>query len=386
MNLKSVNLKNKRVWLRVDFNVPVDSQGLISDNTRIMSALPTIKYLLKKGAKQIILATHFGRPKGQIIDDLRVGFIAKYLEKILKETIWQSKEVAPKEIPNSAKIAMLENVRFDPGEEKNDEKLAKAWAKLADIYVNDAFGCSHRAHASIVGIAKLLPSYAGLLLQREIEVLTEVLDHPQKPLTLIIGGAKIDTKIGVLKEFIHKADNILVGGGIANTFLFAQGFDIGKSLYQEDKLETAQEIMLSAEVYKDKFVIPSDAVVASEMNDKALTLNLPVEDVEGDMKILDIGKTTLMKYLYVINKSAMIIWNGPLGLFECECFAKGTKKIAEALAIAKGKVIIGGGETIDALKRFKIDEKKFYHVSTGGGAMLEFLEGRELPGVKALAG
>lgn len=384
MNLKTADLKNKRVILRAEFNVPTDKQGNISEDTRIIKTLPTIKYILENGAKQLIIITHFGRPKGKFDEKYKVDKIAKRLEELLGEKVVKIDEVCPNEVNENTKIVMLENLRFTTEEESNDENFAKSLAKLADIYVNDAFGVCHRSHASVDAITKFLPSFAGLLLQKEIDTLNEILKSHDKPLTLIVGGAKIDTKIGVLKNFVNKADFVLVGGGIANTFLFSEGFDIGNSLCEKDKLSTAQEIMLDFEAHDEKFNLPTDVITASEIKEDAETLDLPVEDVEGDMRILDIGKETIFKYLHIINKSKMIIWNGPLGLFEYKPFEKGTKLIAEALSVAKGKVIIGGGETIEALKKFGISEDRFYHVSTGGGAMLEYLEGKELPGIKAL--
>jgi len=384
MNLNTANLASKKVLLRVDFNTPLQDNGEIEDDSRIVKTIPTIKFLLEKGAKQIIIITHLGRPKGEIIEKLKTDVLAKKLEKLLKESVIKINEITPKSVPEKAKIIMLENLRFDPREKKNDDKMARELAKLADIYVNDAFGASHREHTSIVAITKHLPSYAGLLLQKEIDVLSEVLKNPKKPLTVILGGAKIDTKIGIIKNFLNKADNILVGGGIANTFLYAQGYDIGQSLYEKDKKEIAQEIMMTAEIEHEKFVIPKDVIVASEAKENAVTLDIPIEDLELDMKIFDIGKETLGKFLYIIKNSGMIIWNGPVGLFECKAFERGTKAIAEMLSISKAKTILGGGDTISALKKFKISEDKFDHVSTGGGAMLEFLEGKELPGIIAL--
>ncbi|OGJ50581.1 phosphoglycerate kinase, partial [Candidatus Peregrinibacteria bacterium RIFOXYB2_FULL_32_7] len=298
MNLNTANLASKKVLLRVDFNTPLQDNGEIEDDSRIVKTIPTIKFLLEKGAKQIIIITHLGRPKGEIIEKLKTDVLAKKLEKLLKESVIKINEITPKSVPEKAKIIMLENLRFDPREKKNDDKMARELAKLADIYVNDAFGASHREHTSIVAITKHLPSYAGLLLQKEIDVLSEVLKNPKKPLTVILGGAKIDTKIGIIKNFLNKADNILVGGGIANTFLYAQGYDIGQSLYEKDKKEIAQEIMMTAEIEHEKFVIPKDVIVASEAKENAVTLDIPIEDLELDMKIFDIGKETLGKFSY----------------------------------------------------------------------------------------
>jgi phosphoglycerate kinase len=257
-------------------------------------------------------------------------------------------------------------------------------ADLGDVFVNDAFGAAHRAHASTVGVAEYLPAYAGLLMEAEIDALSPLLEGSDRPLVMIVGGAKIDTKIGILKNFIGKADTFLVGGGLANTFLFAAGYDVGESLFQEDKKEVAQEIMLALEKEQECFLLPKDVVVASEIGDDVPTLNVPVQDVELDMKILDIGKFSINSYVKRIADAAVIVWNGPMGLYEKSPFAEGTRAIAAAVAAAKGTTILGGGDTIDAINRFGYSADDFDHVSTGGGAMLEFLEGKTLPGIAAV--
>ncbi len=385
---QDINLKNKRVLLRVDFNVTM-KDGQIDDDTRIVQTLPTIKHLTKKGAK-IIIVSHLGRPKGKD-KSLSLDPIAKHLSKLIKKPVLKLDDCVGSEVAKAVRvmkpgeIIMLENIRFYPEEEKNDKNFAKKLASLADIFVADSFGTAHRAHASTYGVAKYLPAYAGLLIQKEIKVLGPLLAKCPHPMTLIVGGSKIDTKIGLIKNFITKADYFLIGGGLANTFLAAEGFDIGKSLYEADKIEVAQETMLEAETFKENFVLPEDAVVADEIQEKASTLDLPVEDVLGDMKILDIGKKTIRKFIHIIEKSKIVVWNGPVGLFEMKPFARGTRMIAKALANAKGvKTIIGGGDTIDAIKHLGLTEKDFTHVSTGGGAMLEFLEGEMLPGIEIL--
>ena len=386
-SIRTNKITNKKVLLRVDFNVPLKN-GKVADDKRIREALPTINLLLKNKNKIIILS-HLGRPDGKVVKDLRLDPVAKYLSKLLKKKVVKVDDCVGPEAENainkmkSGDIVFLENTRFHVEEEKCDKKFSKKIASLGEVFVLDAFGTAHRAHCSTYGLSEYLPTYAGLLMEKEVTVLGGLMQKAKKPLTLIIGGAKIDTKIGLIKNFLSKADYFLVGGGLANTFLAAEGFDVAESLYEKDKIETAQEIMLEAEELKDNFILPVDAVVADEVSPKAKTLDIPVEDVEGDMKILDICKVSIKEFTKIIKKSKTIIWNGPVGLFEMKPFSGGTLAIAKAVAANKtAQTIIGGGDTVDAINHFKIPEKKFTHVSTGGGAMLEFLEGTELPGVK----
>ncbi len=388
--LHHADVKGKRVLVRVDFNVPLDDKGKITDTTRLEAALPTIKHLLDDGAR-VILKSHLGRPDPDKPDPkLKMDEIAKELSKLLGKPIKKVDECVGPKVKKAAmalkdgEVLMLENTRFYHEEKKNDLKFAKELADLGEVFVNDAFGTAHRAHASTHGVTEHLPSHAGLLLEKEIEVLTPLLADLEGPLVLIVGGAKIDTKIGILKSFVEKADIFLVGGGLANTFLYSAGFDVGESLCQEDKREVAQEIMLEADKYDEKFFLPEDVVVASEISDTAQTLMLPVEDVTGDMKILDIGLHTLEKYIKVIEEAEIVVWNGPMGLYEKTPFARGTREIAKAVARTKATTILGGGDTIDAVKKFGHDFIDFDHVSTGGGAMLEFLEGKVLPGIEAV--
>jgi phosphoglycerate kinase len=283
-------------------------------------------------------------------------------------------------------IVLLENIRFHPEEETCEPRFTKALAQLGEIFVNDAFAACHRKHASTAGVAKYLPAYAGFLIERELKHLSPLLKNPKKPITLIVGGAKVDTKIGLLKNFMGKAENILIGGALANTFLAAQGFDIGKSLYEKNKVEMARELLMLAEKRGVHVELPEDVVLADFAAEYAKTVDLPLEDVEGNMKILDIGSRTRTRFIDIVKKSKTVIWNGPLGLYEFTPFSSGTRGVAEALAKLKGKVAsyLGGGDTLDALKRLNIPTKKFTFVSTGGGAMLEFLEGRKLPGIEVL--
>lgn len=383
-------MKGKKVLLRVDFNVPLKENGTVQDDTRMVESLPTIKYLHKKGAK-IIIVSHLGRPDGKIKEGLRLTHVARHLQKLLKKTVKKVDDtIGPKvekaiAAMKNGEVVILENVRFYKEEEACEKKFTKALANLADIYVNDAFGTAHRRHASTTGVADHLKAYAGLLMEKEINHLSPLVEKkPKKPLTMIFGGAKIDTKIGIIQNFLKKADYFLMGGALANTFLYAAGYNMGKSLFEADKEKIAREIMLECEKDKEKFVLPHDVIVASEISDKAKTAHLPVEDIEGDMKILDLGKWTAEKYCNIIAKSKTVIWNGPLGLCEFKPFQKGTETVAKFLAKSKCISIIGGGDTADSLKRLGIKPECFTHVSTGGGACIEFLSGKKLPGIEIL--
>lgn len=388
--LHGVEVKGKRVLVRVDFNVPLDDDGNVTDKTRLLEALPTIRHLLSEGAR-VILKSHLGRPDPDNPDSkLKMDKVANEFSKIINQPVKKLDTCVGSDVKKAVmsmkngEILMLENTRFYREEEKNDLKFCEELAELGDIFVNDAFGTAHRAHATTHGITKHLPSYAGFLLQKEIEALNPLLEGLSGPMVLIVGGAKIDTKIGILKNFMEKADIFLVGGGLANTFLKAAGFDIGASLCQDDKIEVAREIMLESEKYGEKFLLPDDVVVASEISDSAETLIVPIEDVAGDMKILDIGPETIKRYKFAIERAEIVIWNGPVGLYEKDPFTRGTREIAKAVAQTKATTILGGGDTIDAIKKFGHDFLDFDHVSTGGGAMLEFLEGKVLPGIEAV--
>jgi len=388
--LQDAKVEGKTVLLRVDYNVPLED-GEIANDTRIKESLPTIQYLLKEGAK-IIIMSHLGRPKGEIREDLRLTPVAERLAALIKHPVIKVNNCIGEEVEkavdamNIGDILMLENTRFHPEEKKNDFMFSKTLASYADIFVSDAFGTVHRAHASTVGVAEHIPAYAGFLIEREIKALSPLLHNPEKPLVLVMGGAKIDTKIGVMKNYLDKADKILVGGGIANTFIKARGFDVGKSLCQGDKLEVAQGILL--ETQKEgadcEIVIPEDVIVADKISDDAITADAKLTGIEGEMMILDIGNESLSKFLNILDEAKTVIWNGPLGLYEKEPFENGTRKVAEKIANINAKTYLGGGDTIDAINRFGQTKESFTHVSTGGGAMLEFLEGKELPGIQAL--
>lgn len=386
-SIKDVEVKGKKVFCRVDFNVPMQN-GEITDDTRIQAALPTIEYLTSQGAK-VILASHLGRPKGQVVEELRLDPVAKRLSDLTGKEIVKTDAVFGPEVDEAiaglseGDILLIENVRFEAGEEKNDEQLAQAFADMADLYVNDAFGAAHRAHASTAGVAEKLPSVAGFLMEKEIDVLGKALENPERPFTAIIGGAKVKDKIGVIENLLEKVDNLIVGGGLAYTFIKAQGHEIGKSLLEEDKIELAKEFMAKAKEKGVNFVLPVDAVVADDFSETANTKAVPINQIPSDWEALDIGPATREKYSKIVKESKLIIWNGPMGVFEMDAFANGTKAVAEALAETDGYTVIGGGDSAAAVEKFGLAEK-MDHVSTGGGASLEFMEGKVLPGVAAL--
>jgi len=384
-------LKGARVLLRVDFNVPL-KDGKVVDDSRIRASLPTIEFLRKAGAK-IILLSHLGRPKGKIVDELRLDPVARKLGEILKCKIKKTDDCVGSEVEKIVEkleegdVLLLENTRFHPEEKENNSEFVKQLAKLGDLFVNDAFGVAHRAHASSFGIAEFLPAAAGFLLEKETSELARVFENPAKPLVLVLGGAKIDTKIGVLKKFSELANTILLGGGIANTFLAAEGFEVGESLREPDKADLAREILNLANSHGCEFVLPEDVVCVDsneELSNQPKTFAFRADAIPPNMKILDIGETTARRFSEIIKKAGMVVWNGPVGLFEIKLFEAGTKAIAQACAETSATTILGGGDTIAALKKFKIPAKKFTHISTGGGAMLEFLEGQELPGIQIL--
>ena len=380
-------IKDKKVLLRVDFNVPRDENGEIQDDTRIVCALHTINYLRLKGAKLIIMS-HLGRPQGEVKEEFRLTKIATHLSKLLEVPVKKLDKTIGQEVEQeiekmqAGEIIMLENTRFHKEEKECEENFTKQLAKLGEIFVNDAFGTAHRKHSSTAGIAQHLPAYAGLLIEKEIKNISPLLENPDKPLTMIFGGAKIDTKIDLIKNFIDKADTFLIGGGLANTFLKAAGYEVGQSLCENEKLEVAREIMLECEEKKKHLILPHDVIVASEISNTAETADIPVQDVEGDMKILDLGKWSAEKFCDAIEKSKTVVWNGPLGLYEYEPFQKGSYAVADFIANHNCTSIIGGGDTADCIKRLNIPVEAFTHISTGGGACIEFLSGKKLPGIE----
>ena len=388
--IHDVDVQDKRVIVRVDFNVPLES-GEITDDTRIRAALPTIQYLLDHGAA-VILMSHLGRPRGKVVEELRLNPVATRLSKLLAQMETRSNHVRKLDdcIGPEVKIAadslkpgevlLLENLRFHAGEEANDPALAQQLASLAHIYVNDAFGAAHRAHASTAGIADYLPAVAGLLMQREIQFLRQAVEAPDHPYVAILGGAKISDKIGVIETLLRKVEVLLIGGGMANTFLMAQGFELGDSLVEESSVSTAERLLSEG---SNKLVLPVDAIVADDFSAGANSLVVGVDQVPVGWRILDIGPNTVDLFRAKLMGARTVVWNGPMGVFEFEPFSRGTRAIAEALAGIEATTIIGGGDSVAAIQQAGLADK-MTHISTGGGASLEFLEGKELPGIGAL--
>ncbi len=388
LTVKDLDLKGKRVIIRVDFNVPLDEKLSITDDRRIREALPTIQYVLKGGAKKVILMSHLGRPDGNVDEKARLTPVAKRLEQLLGEKVLKLDDCigpAVKEAveKSSERVILLENLRFHKGETKNDPGFAKALASLADIYVNDAFGTAHRAHASTVGITKYLPSVAGFLLGKEIEYLGKAIHNPQRPLVVILGGAKVSDKIAVIENLIPKSNAILIGGGMVYTFLKALGKNIGKSLLEPDKVDAAKKLLEQAQKANVKVVLSTDFVIDRSF-DAPQERKIVVDNIPDGWEGVDIGPKTREEFKKVLSTAKTIIWNGPLGVFEINEYAEGTKDIAQYVAGLKGVTsIIGGGDSAAAIAKFNL-ESAMTHISTGGGASLELLEGKELPGLAAL--
>ncbi|WLR61245.1 phosphoglycerate kinase [Guptibacillus hwajinpoensis] len=387
-SIRDVELKGKKVFCRVDFNVPMED-GKVTDETRIKAALPTIKHLSDQGAK-VILASHLGRPKGEAVDELRLDPVADRLSDLIGKTVTKTDAVYGEEVDRAiagledGALLLIENVRFEAGEEKNDEELAKKFAAMADLYVNDAFGAAHRAHASTEGIAHHIPAVAGFLMEKELEVLGSALTEPSRPFTAIIGGAKVKDKIGVIDHLLDKVDNLIIGGGLAYTFVKALGHEIGLSLLEEDKIELAKTFMDKAKEKGVNFYMPEDVVIGDDFSNDANTKIVSIEEIPSDWEALDIGPKTRETYSKVVADSKLVIWNGPMGVFELDVYANGTKAVAEALANANDTYsVIGGGDSAAAVEKFGYADQ-MSHISTGGGASLEFMEGKELPGVVAL--
>ncbi|MBD0383943.1 phosphoglycerate kinase [Paenibacillus sedimenti] len=390
MNKKSVRdveVAGKRVFVRVDFNVPLEN-GQITDDTRIRETLPTIKFLIEQGAK-VVLASHLGRPKGQVADELRLTPVAARLSELLGKPVVKADEAVGETVKaqvaalQNGDVLLLENVRFYEGEEKNDPALAQAFAELADLYVNDAFGAAHRAHASTEGIAHHLPAVSGLLMEKELDVLGRALNNPERPFTAIVGGAKVKDKIDVINNLLNIADNIIIGGGLSYTFLKAQGYEIGKSLVDNEKLDLALSFIAKAKEKGVNFLLPVDIVVADKFGADANTQIVGVDGIPAEWEGIDIGPKSREIYADAIAKSKLVVWNGPMGVFEIEPFSHGTRAVAEACATASGYTVIGGGDSAAAAEKFHLADK-MDHISTGGGASLEFMEGKALPGVVAL--
>jgi phosphoglycerate kinase len=387
MSVRDIDVKNKTVLVRVDFNVPMQD-GQITDDNRIQAALPTITYLIEQGAK-VVLCSHLGRPKGKVVSELRLDPVAKRLSELLNQEVTKVDDcVGPVVEEVVAKmeakdVVLLENLRFHGEEEKNAAAFAQQLASIADIYVNDAFGAAHRAHASTEGVAKHIPGVAGFLMEKEISVMGKALENPKRPFVAILGGAKVKDKIGVIQNLLSKVDSLLIGGGMAYTFLKAQGLEIGNSLLDEDGLGLAKELMDLAEKKGVNMFLPVDVVVAQEFAPDSPHKTVDVKEIPADWMGLDIGPKTRAQFARVIKRAKTVVWNGPMGVFEMDAFAKGTFEVAQALADADAVTIIGGGDSAAAVEKAGLAEK-ITHVSTGGGASLEFLEGKALPGVEAL--
>lgn len=386
--MRDLDVAGKRVLVRVDFNVPVDKNGQVSDDTRIRAALPTINYLLEQKAK-VILASHLGRPKGKIDDKYKMDPVARRLSELLGFLVKKVDDCIG-ELPQTAisgmhdgDVVILENVRFHPEEEKNNEDFARKLSELADIYVNDAFGTAHRAHASTEGVAKFLPAVAGFLMESELAMLGKLLSAPERPFVAIMGGAKVSDKIEVIANLLNKVDSLIIGGGMANTFLNAIGCDTGKSLLEADKVELARDLIEEAKSKEIDFLLPVDVVIAPEASPDAERKTVPVSRIPDDWMALDIGPESVELFVEAIKSAKTLVWNGPMGVFEIEPFAKGTEAVANALAVIDATTVIGGGDSVAAVKKAGVADK-MTHISTGGGASLEFLEGKQLPGVVAL--
>ena len=389
-SLQDVYINNKKVLVRVDYNVPMDKAGNITDDTRIRATLPTIEFLLAKNVA-VILASHLGRPKGKPNPEFSLAPVAKRLSQLLfgREIAMAPDCVGPavEEMAGNLKsgqILMLENLRFHPEEEGNDPEFARQLANLAEILVNDAFGVSHRAHASVHGITKYIPAVSGFLMDKELLFLGNAVSNPEHPFVAIIGGAKVSDKIGVIENLLSKVDTLIIGGGMANTFLAAQGYSMGKSLVEADKLELARQLVESAKVKKVNLLLPEDVAVADKFAADAERKVVPVDQVPADWMALDIGPLSEAKFAQALVGAKTVVWNGPMGVFEFDAFATGTEGVAKAVAASGAKSIVGGGDSVAALEKLKLTDK-ITHISTGGGASLELLEGKELPGIAALA-
>ena len=387
--IRDIDLKGKKVFVRCDFNVPLDEEGNITDNRRIVGALPTIQYLLEQNCK-VILCSHLGRPKGEVKKEFSLLPVRKELSKLLEKEVKLAEDVvgeSAKELTSNMKeqdIVLLENVRFDSREEKNEESLSKQLAEMAEIFVNDAFGTAHRAHSSTAGIADYLPSVSGFLIEKELNFLGNALENPKRPFVAILGGKKVSDKIAVIDSLLEKVDTLIIGGGMAYTFFKSMGYTVGKSICEEDKLDLAQDLMKKAKEKNVKLLLPVDNIVADEFSPNANSKVVNFDQIPDDWEGLDIGPKTIELFKQELKDAKTVIWNGPVGLFEYEKFANGTRGVAEALANLEDCItIIGGGDSAAAIEKEGLADK-MTHISTGGGASLEFLEGKKLPGIECL--
>ena len=382
--LKQANIKNQRVLMRADFNVPMQ-EGKITDDGRIRAALGTINYLLKDGNKVILLA-HFGRPKGEVKPELSLAPVAKRLSELLNQEVKLITDLTDDFSGES--VVLLENTRFDSRETSKNEgerkQLAQTWAKFGEVFVSDGFGVVHREQASVTELAKLLPAYAGLLIEKENASFAQVLIDPKRPYAVIMGGSKVSDKLKVIENLLPKIDKLLIGGGMTYTFLAAQGFSVGKSLLEVDMIDKIKLLLSKATQLGVEILLPADVIVANEISPTAKTLIKTIEAIEDNEMGLDIGPATIKNYQAALSNAQTVVWNGPMGVFEIEAFANGTRAIAEYLSEHSAYTVIGGGDSAAAIRKFNIADEKFGHVSTGGGASLELLEGKELPGLKVL--
>lgn len=389
LTIRDVNIKNKRVFIRVDFNVPLNSELNITDDTRIRSALPTINYAIDEGAK-IILASHLGRPKGKKNPALTLATVVKRLQRLLnKDVIFLDDCIGPEvdKVINNMEpgdVVLLENLRFYPGEEGEDDEFAKKLAAMADVYVNDAFGTSHRSHSSVVGITKYVrPAVAGFLVKKEIEYVDGVMANPARPFVAILGGAKVSGKLGMIENLGKKVDKVIIGGGMAFTFLQAMGYEVGNSLVEPEMLDISIQIYKAARQSGIKFYLPVDCVVAPDMEPGSQSMIVPVQEIPRDWKALDIGPASVKLFTEAIANARTILWNGPMGVFEIDAFSRGTFAVAHAVAESYALTIVGGGDTANAVDKARESENMSF-ISTGGGAVLQMLEGKPLPGIMAL--
>lgn len=387
--IEDINVTNKRVLVRVDYNVPLDDNLNVVDDTRIRLSLPTINYLIEKNAK-IILMSHLGRPKGVAEAKFKLDPAAKRLGELVGKKVKKFDSIYSPEIKeyidnemDYSEIVMLENLRFDPREKANDDQFSKSLASLADVYIDDAFGAAHRAHASVAGVTKYIPSVAGFLMQKEIEVLTSLLESPQRPFLTILGGSKVSDKIQVIRNLLGKVDSLILGGGMTYTFLKAQGYEIGKSICEDDQIDFAREMLALAKKDNVKLILPVDIVVAKEFDSNSERRLVSIQSIPADWMGMDIGDKSIELFKTEIATAKTIFWNGPVGVFEWSNFENGTRNIANAIAGSQAVTVAGGGDTLAALKKYDLSSK-FTHVSSGGGAAMELLEGKELPGVSSL--
>ena len=386
--VKDIDLKGKKVLVRCDFNVPMDEQRNITDNTRILAALPTIKYLLDNNCA-IILCSHLGRPKGEFKPEFSLKPVAKELSRLLHQDVIMAEDVVGEDAKAKAtnlqqgQIMLLENVRFHKEETDNEPEFSKKLASMAEIYVNDAFGSAHRAHASTAGVAAYLPAVSGFLIEKELQFLGGAVTNPQRPFVAILGGAKVSDKIGVIDNLLEKVDTLMIGGGMAYTFFKAQGYEIGKSICELDKLDLAKDLMEKAKQKGVRLILPVDTVIAKEPGEEVETKTVKCTEIPADWEGFDIGQETIKIFREELKNAKTVVWNGPLGVFEIDKFAIGTNEIAKALADIDATTIIGGGDSAAAVKKAGLEDK-MTHISTGGGASLEFLEGKKLPGIECL--